>query len=189
MSSTVTETKLPEPESIELSTIQVEAFVEGGSVEQVPGVDSAQYQTWLTIWLSDLNPLLSPICAYEVSLRLTDDAEIQQLNTDYRQQAKPPPPPPPPPPTDVLSFAALETEVPGADGMSQTEPIYLGDIIISVETAEKQAVESRHSVPREIAWLTAHGLLHLLGWDHPDDESLARMLDRQTQLLDLVDII
>ncbi len=159
--------------------IQVEAFVEGHALEQVPGVETKQYQNWLEQWLSDLAPGLSPINAYEVGLRLTDDAEIQQLNTDYRQQAKP---------TDVLSFAALETELPGADEMSQTEPIYLGDIIISVETAARQAAERHHSLPREVAWLTAHGLLHLLGWDHPDDDSLNRMLSRQEQLLSLVDI-
>jgi probable rRNA maturation factor len=159
--------------------IQVETFVDGSAVDQVKEVALAHYQSWLTLWLNDLAPELSPINAYEVSLRLTDDAEIQQLNTDYRHQAKP---------TDVLSFAALETDIPGAAAMHEQQPLYLGDIIISVETAARQAPESNHSLSQEVAWLTAHGLLHLLGWDHPDDSSLRRMLDRQTQLLSLISL-
>ena len=130
-------------------------------------------------WVSDLNPQLSPLNAYEVSLRLTDDAEIQQLNTDYRQQANP---------TDVLSFAALEANVPGAESLYEQQPLYLGDIIVSVETAARQALESDHTLIKELAWLTAHGLLHLLGWDHPDEVSLTQMLDRQTDLLSLIEL-
>ncbi len=143
----------------------------------LPESEVTQYQTWLATWLQSLNPQLSPINAYEVSLRLTDDADIQQLNTDYRQQDKP---------TDVLSFAALETEMPGAECLHQEQPLYLGDIIVSVETAHRQAMTAGHSVTQEIAWLTAHGLLHLLGWDHPDDESLGRMLEKQAQLLSVI---
>ena len=161
----------------EISPIQLETFVDGSAADQIPGVAIAHYQSWLHTWLNDLAPSLSPIDAYEVSLRLTDDAEIQQLNTDYRQQSKP---------TDVLSFAALETKVPGANVVHEQQPVYLGDIIISVETATRQTFESHRTLPQEMAWLTAHGLLHLLGWDHPDDESLTRMLDKQTQLLSLV---
>lgn len=159
--------------------IQVETFVEGSALAQVAGVAIDHYQNWLHTWLNALAPKISPINAYEVSLRLTDDTEIQQLNTDYRQQSKP---------TDVLSFAALETEIPGAEAMHQQQPVYLGDIIISVETAARQAPASSHSLAQEVAWLTAHGLLHLLGWDHPDEDSLLGMLDQQTQLMSLIDI-
>lgn len=165
-----------------LPAVQVEAFVDGSAVGlpgQVPERAIAQYQTWLQTWLTELNPQLSPLNAYEVSLRFTDDAEIQQFNTDYRQQAKP---------TDVLSFAALESKLPGAESLYQQQPLYLGDIIISVETAARQAPEGGHSLAEELAWLTAHGLLHLLGWDHPDEASLTRMLDRQADLLGLIKI-
>lgn len=163
--------------SIVPTLIQVETFVDGDGCDRIPEVSSTQYQTWLQTWLQALAPQLSPINAYEVSLRLTDDNAIQQLNTDYRQQAKP---------TDVLSFATLETDMPGADTLHQEQPLYLGDIIISVETAARQAPDADHSLPQEIAWLSAHGLLHLLGWDHPDDASLERMLDKQAQLLSLI---
>ena len=163
-------------------TLQVDVFVDGcavESVEAVKGAAIAPYQTWFQMWLSALDIALSPINTYEVSLRLTDDAEIEQLNTDYRQQAKP---------TDVLSFAALETDFPGMHAIYELEPLPLGDIIISVETAACQAAKRDHSLIQEIAWLSAHGLLHLIGWDHPDAGSLRRMLDQQAYLLSLVDI-
>lgn len=66
------------------------------------------------------------------------------------------------------------------------EPLYLGDMIISVETARRQAQQQNHSLTLELAWLAAHGLLHLLGWDHPDDISLHEMLNRQETLLKIV---
>ena len=157
--------------------IRVEALVDGQATG--PGWAIADCQAWLYTWIAHLNPQLSPINAYEIGLRLTDDREIQQLNTDYRQQPRP---------TDVLSFAALETNFPGADAINQTQPLYLGDIVISVETATRQAPEHQHSPLQELAWLAAHGLLHLLGWDHPDDATLARMLNKQIELLDLIEI-
>ncbi|MEL7224545.1 MAG: rRNA maturation RNase YbeY [Cyanobacteria bacterium J06576_12] len=159
--------------------MQVEAFVDGESAGKVTDLTPSDYKTWLQRWLIELNPKLLPINAYEVGLRLTDDATIQQLNSDYRQKNKP---------TDVLSFAALETTLPGADDLYQEQPIYIGDIIISIETATRQAVKAEHSLAQEVAWLTAHGLLHLLGWDHPDDDSLEQMLDQQAHLLSLVSI-
>ncbi len=158
--------------------IQVEAFVEGSAL--LPSkARTDPYQDWLRTWLEALEPQFSPIDAYEISLRLTNDIEIQQLNTDYRQQAKP---------TDVLSFAALETAIPGIEALHQQQPLYLGDIIISVETASRQACSAQHSLTKELAWLTAHGLLHLLGWDHLDEDSLEEMLSQQTRLLGLVDL-
>ena len=63
------------------------------------------------------------------------------------------------------------------------EPLELGDIVISLDTAARQAGEHGHSLERELQFLASHGLLHLLGWDHPDDASLAAMLSRQEALL------
>ncbi|MCX5933571.1 MAG: rRNA maturation RNase YbeY, partial [Pseudanabaena sp. LacPavin_0818_WC45_MAG_42_6] len=106
---------------------------------------------------------------------------IQQLNLQYRQLDSP---------TDVLSFAALESDVPEipSDDSDYIEPTYLGDIIISQTTAISQAEERSHSLTYELAWLAAHGLLHLLGWDHPDDESLEAMLKQQDLMLQLVSL-
>ena len=67
--------------------------------------------------------------------------------------------------------------------------VELGDIIVSVPTAERQALEQNHSLERELCWLVSHGLLHLLGWDHPDDASLMTMLQCQEQLLAIAGMV
>lgn len=143
----------------------------------ITGVDEETWQNWFSAWLETLQPNNSSAESYELSLRLTDDAEIHSLNAQYRQQDKP---------TDVLAFAALEVNIPQSDEMLECLPLYLGDIVISVDTAQRQAKQQSHSLQIELAWLAAHGLLHLLGWDHPDDESLRRMLHQQTSLLETI---
>ncbi|UKO96018.1 rRNA maturation RNase YbeY [Nostoc sp. UHCC 0870] len=136
------------------------------------------WENWFNCWLEILQPHLPPASSYEIGLRLTDDAEIQELNAQYRQQNKP---------TDVLSFAALEVDFPEVAEMSLA-PLYLGDIVVSVNTAQRQAQQQEHSLSTEFAWLVAHGLLHLLGWDHPDEESLMEMLKQQVILLGSIGI-
>ena len=79
----------------------------------------------------------------------------------------------------MLSFAALDDAGEWMEGPS----IELGDIVVSLETARRQAQEQGHSLQRELRWQVSHGLLHLLGWDHPDDDSLAAMLALQERLL------
>jgi probable rRNA maturation factor len=116
----------------------------------------------------------SPLGTYEVSLRLTTDAEIAELNQSFRQIDQP---------TDVLAFAALEQDFPLTPDLLNTEPLYLGDIVISLDTAQGQAAQAGHSLDWELAWLAAHGFLHLLGWDHPDEASLAVMIQKQHELL------
>ncbi|HIK43867.1 MAG TPA: rRNA maturation RNase YbeY [Leptolyngbyaceae cyanobacterium M65_K2018_010] len=132
------------------------------------------WQAWLSHWATQLAMPDSPIGAYELSLTLTGDPTIAQLNQSYRNQAQA---------TDVLSFAALETDSPLAPELLATEPLYLGDIVISLDTAEQQAEEAGHSLAWETVWLAAHGFLHLLGWDHPDEASLVAMLSKQRELL------
>ncbi|HEY9846140.1 MAG TPA: rRNA maturation RNase YbeY [Candidatus Caenarcaniphilales bacterium] len=144
------------------------------SLENAPPVISeTTWQAWFQCWLEILQPGISPNHTYELSLRLTDDTEIQQLNAQYRQQTQP---------TDVLAFAALEVDYPQFEGLSDL-PVYLGDIVISIETAHQQAAERHHSLETELAWLACHGLLHLLGWDHPTEECLTQMLNQQDRLL------
>lgn len=149
------------------------------SLGQLSAIAVADWQLWFEKWLLHLHEQLPLADAYELTLRLTDDTEIQALNSQYRQQNKP---------TDVLAFAALEAEVP-AFSPDESEPLYLGDIIISVNTATRQAQERHHSLITELAWLASHGLLHLLGWDHPDDDSLEEMLAKQANLLQQVGLV
>ncbi|MDZ8030257.1 rRNA maturation RNase YbeY [Nostoc sp. DedSLP04] len=137
------------------------------------------WENWFNHWLEILHPQIPPAPSYEIGLRLTDDLQIQELNAQYRQQNKP---------TDVLAFAALEVDFPQSKEMLASVPLYLGDIIVSVDTAQRQAQQQEHSLPTELAWLAAHGLLHLLGWDHPDEKSLERMLKQQVGLLNAIGI-
>lgn len=132
------------------------------------------WQRWFQCWLEHLAPDLPTADGCELTLRLTDDTEITQFNAQYRHQNRP---------TDVLAFAALEVDpLP----VLNSEPLYLGDILISVETAARQAQQQQHSLRTELAWLAAHGFLHLLGWDHPDEQRLQEMLSVQAELLSLL---
>jgi probable rRNA maturation factor len=138
------------------------------------------WHNWFNNWLSYLQDYLPQASSYELSLRLTNDDEIQQLNAQYLQKNTP---------TDVLSFATLEVETNHnfADFFAD-EPLYLGDLIISLDTALTQAQTYNHSLEIELAWLASHGLLHLLGWDHLDQASLMEMLTLQETLLKSVSL-
>jgi probable rRNA maturation factor len=137
-------------------------------------ISGETWENWFDCWLEILQPDLPPALGYEIGLRLTDDSEVRSLNAQYRHQDKS---------TDVLAFAALEVDSPQNEEMFASMPLYLGDIVVSVDTAQRQAQQQEHSLQTELAWLVAHGLLHLLGWDHPDEESLGRMLKQQVILL------
>ncbi|HEY9842320.1 MAG TPA: rRNA maturation RNase YbeY [Candidatus Obscuribacterales bacterium] len=98
----------------------------------------------------------------ELSLTLTDNTMMQTLNQHYREIAKP---------TDVLAFP------------QDMENNLLGDIIISVEKAKEQATEKQHSLEYEIALLATHGFLHLMGYDHAEEEDEKIMFALQDDLL------
>ena len=109
----------------------------------------------------------------EVSVTLTDDAHIHVLNREYRNVDRP---------TDVLSFALTESEEPeiiGADGGA-----VLGDLVISLERAAAQAEEYGHSPLRELSFLTVHGMLHLLGYDHMEEEERLEMEEEQRHVME-----
>lgn len=144
--------------------------------QQESPIQESEWQNWLEKWLSLLELDFDEQKTYEISLILTDDQEIQSLNQQYRDKDQP---------TDVLSFAALETDFPEMDFL---DSVSLGDIIISVETAQKQALSQGHSLRVELAWLASHGFLHLLGWDHPDDHFLKEMLTLQEFLLNSIEL-
>lgn len=99
---------------------------------------------------------------YEVALRITDDAEIRDLNRDWRGKDKA---------TDVLAFAQREAQV--------AAPDLLGDIVISIDTARRQA---KRGVYAELLHLASHGLCHLLGYDHADDRQERAMNARAAAL-------
>ena len=113
----------------------------------------------------------------EVSVVLANDEYIHALNREYRGIDRP---------TDVLSFALNEGEEPEVIG--GPEEVLLGDIIISIETATRQATEYGHSLERELAYLTVHGILHLLGYDHMIEEDKQKMRREEEHVLSLLEI-
>lgn len=107
----------------------------------------------------------------EISIVLTTDEHIHRLNMDYRGKDRP---------TDVLSFQQFDEDetVPAPD-----EPVLLGDVVISVETAARQASERGKPPDEELSLLVAHGILHLLGYDDETDEGAEKMREREERVL------
>lgn len=130
-------------------------------------------------------------CPYEaeINLLLTMDREIQEMNRMFRNVDKP---------TDVLSFPMLEYETPGdfsrfeacAEDAFHPESgeLILGDIVISKERVLAQAEAYGHSPRREFAFLIAHSMLHLFGYDHMEEDERAEMEQKQREIMEKVQI-
>ena len=119
---------------------------------------------------------------FEITIVLADDTTVQQLNRDYRGKDKP---------TNVLSFALTE----GNDAQNiaphhfpdddpdSAGPVVLGDVILALETVQREASEQQKSLADHTQHLIVHGVLHLLGWDHIDDNEATAMEARETSIL------
>nr|WP_113674936.1 rRNA maturation RNase YbeY [Vallitalea guaymasensis] len=128
-------------------------------------------------------------CPYEieVSVTITNNEEIRKINREHRDMDKP---------TDVLSFPLIDFTKPSEfEDIDEdndewfdldTGELMLGDIIISLERAYEQAKEYGHSIEREIGFLTAHSMLHLMGYDHIINEEEQVMNAKQQQILNEV---
>jgi len=108
----------------------------------------------------------------ELTIVLTDDARLHQLNREYLGVDAP---------TDVLSFPASETD-------PETGVQYLGDILISIPRAQVQADAAGHALESEVQLLVVHGVLHLLGHDHAEPEEKARMWRAQSEILEHLEL-
>ncbi|MBN1654068.1 MAG: rRNA maturation RNase YbeY [Deltaproteobacteria bacterium] len=106
--------------------------------------------------------------SWELSVLLCDDSTIRELNRRYRKEDQP---------TDVLSFSMVE------EGQIEAYSQMLGDIVISVPTAIRQAAANQHAILDEITILLAHGLLHLLGFDHQTRVQKRKMQARVDMLV------
>jgi probable rRNA maturation factor len=105
---------------------------------------------------------------HELSIVLTDDAHIRTLNRDYRRKDRP---------TDVLAFAQREGDLGDQAGT------LLGDVIVSIPTARRQAEAQSKDALSEVLWLVAHGTLHLLGWDHDTPARDRRMRSETARIV------
>ena len=130
-----------------------------------------------------LRHLNQPSELLEMSLSIVSPEQIQELNKSFREVDKV---------TDVLSFPTCDNPTRGAitvvceDVNPETDLVNIGDIVICLERAKEQAKEYGHSMEREMGFLTCHGLLHLLGYDHviPEDEKI--MFPLQNQIMNKV---
>jgi probable rRNA maturation factor len=127
-----------------------------------PGISRARVLAWARSMLAALQ-----LEDAEWSIVLTGDDQIQKLNRMYRRKNRP---------TDVLAFSQREGQLAEQAGR------LLGDVIVSVPTARRQASAARRDLASEVLMLLAHGLLHLLGWDH-DTPSRDRRMRRETERL------
>ena len=124
-------------------------------------------------------------CPYEaeVSVTITDGPSIRELNRDYRENDSV---------TDVLSFPMVDFGTPADYDNACTEECFnpetgelvLGDIVLNVEKIKFQAAEYGHTQTRDLAFLVAHSMLHLLGYDHMEEEEREIMEKRQREILD-----
>jgi len=110
----------------------------------------------------------------EISLSIVDDDEIQELNKNYRGKDNP---------TDVLSFP-MEDDI----NINSVDNYILGDIVISAETALKQAKEYEHSLEREIAYLVAHSMFHLMGYDHMEEIEKKKMRKKEKSVMKALEL-
>ena len=126
--------------------------------------------------VADLNGLAEEA---EVDVTIVDDEEIHELNRQYRGMDKP---------TDVLSFALDEGEEDEPELIGGPEEHLYGDIIISAETALRQAEEYGHGLEREMTYLAVHGMFHLLGYDHMTEEDKAEMRAKEEEALRAINL-
>ena len=130
-------------------------------------------------------------CPYEVEVNvlLTNNEEIHEANRDFRNIDRP---------TDVLSFPMVDYDFPADFSLvnespegylnPETDELLLGDIMVSVDKVYSQAEEYGHGIKREFAFLIAHSMLHLLGYDHIEDEERAVMEAKQEAILETLGI-
>lgn len=128
-------------------------------------------ETRLQEALNTVMALESVACEGEVSLLFVDNETIQNLNKTYREKDAV---------TDVLSFPQYESVY--KNGLKEPYA-YLGDVVISIDRAEEQALEFGHSLEREIIYLVVHSLLHLLGYDHMTDTEKKQMRAHEKEIL------
>ena len=107
----------------------------------------------------------------------TDNEQIHGLNLQYREVDRP---------TDVLSFPLMDFSGESDEPVADEPVVSLGDIVISLEKVAEQATEYGHSFEREVAFLTVHSTLHLLGYDHMEEDEERDMRARQRAVMELL---
>ena len=154
-------------------------------------------------WETVIKSVVETACDYvkcpyeaEVSVTLTDNESIRQINNEYRQIDNP---------TDVLSFPLLNYDYPADFSFLESDDeddeivseyfnpdsgeLMLGDIIISVDKVKEQSLKYGHTDRRELAFLVAHSMMHLFGYDHMEEEERQVMEQKQREIMERLDIL
>ncbi|MBQ4137331.1 MAG: rRNA maturation RNase YbeY [Clostridia bacterium] len=134
-------------------------------------------QNLLTHVIREALYMMGAVYSTEVSVTLTDDEEIREINNEHRGIDSA---------TDVLSFPQYDSSE--LDEFGLDDDIVLGDIVISCERAREQSLEYGHSYTRELAFLAVHSVLHLLGYDHISEDEEKVMCELQEYILDSIGI-
>jgi probable rRNA maturation factor len=139
--------------------------VTGAAVARFSRREIAQFARKVLIALDNLGRITAEIS--EVSIAVVDDEAMRNLNRKFRKKNKT---------TDVLTFPADDSD---ADPQAKGRP--LGDIVISIDQARRQAVDQKHSLPTEVRYLILHGIIHALGFDHETDKGEMNRLEGEVR--------
>ena len=140
----------------------IDISAEATGWEKIPGMEACVRRAAEAAMLDGEAP------PSEISVVLSDDEHIRELNRHHRGMDKP---------TNVLSFPAARMKTPAGT------PRFLGDIVLAFETCEREAADETKPLENHVAHLVVHGVLHLLGYDHEDDEEAEMMEARERQIL------
>ena len=149
--------------------IRVESDASGDWDSSIPWPELAAEAVPAAVAASQHDPLIDSGLCVEVSVKFTDDSEVQSLNTAYRAKDKP---------TNVLSFPMFEAELLESLAMADGGEVLLGDIVLAAGVCAREAEEKGISVRDHAAHLVVHGTLHLLGYDHEQGEAEAEAMER-----------
>ena len=144
----------------------------------IPFEDFTQDVVGLTLSMAEIPPQLAGR-EIEICVVLTDDSEIHTLNRDYRGMDKS---------TNVLSFANLDSDNAEEELAQEGMPFSLGDVIIAWDTMQREALEQNKEFLAHLRHMMVHGTLHLLGYDHMDDEGAAEMEGLEIKILEKMNV-
>ena len=142
-------------------------------IENNVGDGAVGYENLVRQAVSETLAFEGMVCDGEISLLFVEDGEMRELNREYRDKDDT---------TDCLSFPQFAADEIGGIDVAGSYVIF-GDIVINISKAEGQAMEYGHSIEREVAFLTVHSVLHLLGYDHMDEIGEGDMFARQEAIL------
>ena len=154
--------------------LNVETAVGSGWGDEQEWIDLARRAVRAALGVSPFANLIDKQVDVEVAVKLSDDGEVQDLNTNYRGKDKP---------TNVLSFPMVQPDLLQSLENSDDGEALLGDIILARETCAREAEDKGVSMAQHATHLIAHGTLHLLGYDHENEPDAERMEELEVKAL------